>query len=62
MAGNNTINLAKIRFCGKGGGGGGVAGTIHLATISFAGRGQTGEIDDYNLDFNQDFRAPLPEE
>lgn len=51
-----AINLATIRFCEQGR----VPGTISLATISFGGGG-AGFVDDFNLDFNQDFRAPEPE-
>jgi len=49
------INLATIRFCESGR----VPNRIELATINFAGV-VGGAWDDYNLDYNQDFRAPEP--
>lgn len=52
-----VINLAGIRFCERGA----TPGIIRLASINFAGSG-AGSGFDYNLDFNQDFRAPVPEE
>ena len=50
------INLASIRFCERGA----TPGIIRLASINFAGSAGSGF--DYNLDYNQDFRAPVPEE
>ena len=53
-----AIILATIHFCGTAYQ---QPGEINLASIDF-GSAVRGNGCDYNIDFNQDFRAPLPEE